>query len=524
MSIKVQFLYPNTFGMNMVPPAIAFLSALLKRDGHEVSLFDTTYYDLSYGVNSEGLKAENLNVVPFDMGARGIQMKSTDWRADIREQAKNFNPDLIAISSTEDMWELGLMLLHELEDHISSKGLPVIAGGVFPTFAPQLVISHPLVNMVCIGEGENTLVDLCRRIDEGIDYTSVTNLWVKKEDGSVQKNPISNPVDIDSNPEIDLSLFDEERLYRPMSGRIYKMFPIETHRGCPFTCTFCNSPDQMRLYEKQTAGGFFRKKSMKIVSQELKNLKDKYGCEYNYFWADTFLALNNHEFEEFCEMYSEIKLPFWMQTRPETISDYKIRRLAEVGLHRISFGIEHGNEEFRKRVLDRKWKNNDIVDALKIPHRHDVQFSLNNITGFPDETRELAFDTIELNRKIDADNSNIYSFVPFHGTPLRRVCEQQGLVAPDTIARALTDKAMLEMPQYSIPEIEGIKKCFILYVKFPRSRWDEIKKAEQDTPEGNKLFEALKLEFMEKYFKAPRDNPNAEFPAAADLEYGISAP
>ena len=85
MSIKVQFLYPNTFGMNMVPPAIAFLSALLKRDGHEVSLFDTTYYDLSYGVNSEGLKAENLNVVPFDMGARGIQMKSTDWRADIRE-------------------------------------------------------------------------------------------------------------------------------------------------------------------------------------------------------------------------------------------------------------------------------------------------------------------------------------------------------------------------------------------------------------------------------------------------------
>ncbi len=507
----------------MVPPAIAFLSALVKRDGHAVNLFDSTYYDLSYGVNSEGLKAENLNVVPFDMGARGIQMKSTDWRVDLKEQVKNFSPDLIAISSTEDMWELGLMLLHELEDYILSNQLPVIAGGVFPTFAPQLVIADSLINLVCIGEGENALVDLCRRIDEGLDYTSVTNLWVKKEDGSVQKNPISNPVDIDSNPEIDLSLFDEERLYRPMSGRVYKMFPIETHRGCPFTCRFCNSPDQMRLYDEKAGGGFFRKKSMQIVSEELKNLKDKYGCEYNYFWADTFLALNNQEFEEFCEMYSEIKLPFWMQTRPETISDYKIKRLAEVGLHRVSFGIEHGNEEFRKRVLDRRWKNSDIVDALKIPHRYDVQFSLNNITGFPDETRELAFDTIELNRQIDADNANIYSFVPFHGTPLRRVCEKQGLVSSDTIARALTDKPMLEMPQYPVAEIEGIKKCFILYVKFPRNRWDEIKRAEANTRKGNLLFEALKSEFMEEYFVAPKDNPNAEFPATADLEYGINS-
>ena len=146
----------------MVPPAIAFLSALLKRDGHEVRLFDSTYYDLSYGVNSEGLKAENLNVVPFDMGTRGIQMKSTDWRVDLREQVKSFSPDLIAISSTEDMWELGLMLLHELEDYILSNQLPVIAGGVFPTFAPQLVIVDPLINLVCIGEGENALVDLAK--------------------------------------------------------------------------------------------------------------------------------------------------------------------------------------------------------------------------------------------------------------------------------------------------------------------------------------------------------------------------
>ena len=137
-------------------------------------------------------------------------------------------------------------------------------------------------------------------------------------------------------------------------------------------------------------------------------------------------------------MYADIKLPFWMQTRPETISDYKIARLAEVGLHRISFGIEHGNETFRRKMLDRRWKNEDIEKALRIPHKYGIQFSLNNITGFPEETRELAMDTVELNRRIvDADNANIYSFVPFHGTPLRNLCESKGLVDSRTIAKSL---------------------------------------------------------------------------------------
>ena len=214
-----------------------------------------------------------------------------------------------------------------------------------------------------------------------------------------------------------------------------------------------------------------------------------------------------------------------MQTRPETISDYKIKKLSEVGLHRISFGIEHGNEEFRQKMLDRRWKNKDIIEALKIPHKFGVQFSLNNITGFPDETREMAMDTVELNREIpDADNANIYSFVPFHGTPLRKVCQDKGLVKPDTIARALTDRPMLNMPQYPPNEINGLKKCFILYVKLPKSKWKDIRKAEGTTPEAEKIYGELKAEFMEKYFVPPEDNPNAEFPATADLEYGVASP
>ena len=172
-------------------------------------------------------------------------------------------------------------------------------------------------------------------------------------------------------------------------------------------------------------------------------------------------------------------------------------------------------------MLDRRWKNADIIESLKIPHQYGVQFSVNNIMGFPDETRELAMDTVEINRQIDSDNANIYTFVPFHGTPLRQVCESNGLIDHETITKCLTDKPVFEMEQYPVEKIMGLRKCFILYISFPKNRWKDIAKAEPDTPEGNQIFKELKQEYMEKYFKAPQDNINAKIPQTADLEYGM---
>ena len=89
MGIKVLFIYPNTYGMNMVPPAIALFSALLKRDGHKVEIFDSTYYAIDYGIDSDGSQVDKLSVVPFDMGERGIRLKTTVWEDDLKEQVNN---------------------------------------------------------------------------------------------------------------------------------------------------------------------------------------------------------------------------------------------------------------------------------------------------------------------------------------------------------------------------------------------------------------------------------------------------
>ena len=179
MGIKVLFIYPNTYGMNMLPPAIALFSSLLKNEGHKVEIFDTTYYNLDYGIDSDGSKVDKLNVVPYNMEDKGIKRKESNWKEDLEELVEEFKPDLLAVSSTEDMWELGMQILSHLKEYKIKNNIPVIAGGVFATFAPDICIKNELVDIVCVGEGENALLDLCKKIETKENYDNLTNCWVK---------------------------------------------------------------------------------------------------------------------------------------------------------------------------------------------------------------------------------------------------------------------------------------------------------------------------------------------------------
>ena len=83
--IEVLFIYPNTFGMNMLPPAIALFSAILKKQGHKVEIFDTTYYAVDHDMDSDGRKMEKLQIVPYNMAKRGIRIKTSDWKIEIKK-------------------------------------------------------------------------------------------------------------------------------------------------------------------------------------------------------------------------------------------------------------------------------------------------------------------------------------------------------------------------------------------------------------------------------------------------------
>jgi radical SAM superfamily enzyme YgiQ (UPF0313 family) len=310
--------------------------------------------------------------------------------------------------------------------------------------------------MICIGEGEEALIELCRRISEGKDYSDVGNLWLRK-DGQIIRNGLRKPIDINKLPIPDYSLFEPERFFRPMAGKVYKTIPIETNRGCPFSCSFCNSPSTFKLY-RENKFNFFRRKSLSKIREELHYLIKKWDAEYIYFTSDNFLVDSDNEFDTFIKIYKEIKLPFWIQSRPETITQYRATKLKEVGCHRISLGLEHGNDEFRKKVLKKKFDNKTIIKASKILADAGIPLTINNIIGFPDETRELVFDTIELNRKLIFDTTNCATFAPFHGAPLQKLCVEKGYISEDLIFGSINVDVPLDMPQLSRKEIKGLRR------------------------------------------------------------------
>ncbi len=496
---KVLFVYPNEREMSVIPPAIALLSQLLKDKGHDTDVFDTTFYkfddEISIG-NTDNSVQKSLQARPLlnvDDDNLHFKKHSIDPAIDLRKKIQEYKPNLLAVSCSETTFMRGLRLISSTKD----LGVKNIFGGVFPTFAPDLVMKHKDVDMLCVGEGENALVDLVELICEGKDYSNVTNLWVRQINGEIKKNPITKPVDINKLPAVtDIGIFEEKRFYRPMAGKILKMLPVETHRGCPYTCSFCNSPGQNELYSM--SGKFFRKKSMKLIKEEIENHIKEWKVEYIFFWADTFLAWSNKEFDEFIEMYKDIKLPFWCQTRIETITRDKFTRLKDVGLSRITFGMEHGNEKFRREVVNRNYSNKLAIELMQIPAELDIPFSVNNIIGFPGETRELAFDTIELNRHFKSDDTSCSILVPFHGTKIRKVAEEKGYIEKDSIFTISynSDDTVLDMPQWHKEDIINLRNTFAMYIKFPKNRWPEIKIAETN----KEIFKKLSDEFVETYW------------------------
>jgi len=306
-------------------------------------------------------------------------------------------------------------------------------------------------------------------------------------------------LDVNTLPVQDLTIFEDMSLYRPMMGKIYRMAPVETQRGCPYACRFCNSPEKNEFYNAQEAGRFFRKRTMKHLHSELKEIISTYGIEYIFFITDTFLAMSEKEFDEFCEMYSEFKLPFFMNTRPETVTERRCKKLKEVNCHRVNIGVEHGNHKFRAEVVGRAYKNELAIKAFNYMYDAGVSTVSNSIVGYPDETRELIFDSIELARKLKCDDMNAFTFTPYHGTSLRGLCEQKKYLNKEALAHIYVKDSLLNMPSISKEEIRGLMKTFVLYARLPRSYWKEIRLAETETEKGEKKYNELMSLFKKEY-------------------------
>jgi len=499
---KVLITYPNLTMMLVPGLAIGIFTKILRDNFYQVELFDTTHY-VSEENSSPQNRVKFLQARKFDeTDDLGVRIK-TDLISDYVKRVKKFKPDLILYSVVEDCYMQCLSLMGSIK-HLD---IPSIVGGVFTTASPEVCINNELINMIGLGEGENTIIEVSEAIRLNKSFKNIKGIWYKSK-GKIIKNDRAPLTDINESIP-DFSLFEKSRFNRPMGGKIFKTFPIETYRGCPFTCTYCNSPMHNTIMKEEgISKSFLRRKDIKLLRDEISSIINEYDPEFLYFVDDSFTARPKSEVFKFCEMYEEFKLPFWFNTRPETLDRNVLKRLKDVGAYRMSLGVESGNDQFRQNVLRRKGSNEQLRKFFKNVKDSNIPFSLNLIIGFPGETYDMVIDTVEFVRTLKGyDTVTVSIFTPYHGTVLRSVAVKNGWLEKDYITKHTTSSSALKMPTpyLSSEMIDGLMRVLPLYIYFPKSDWSEIRRAEIADEEGDLILEKYSNDYKKYFLKENQD-------------------
>jgi anaerobic magnesium-protoporphyrin IX monomethyl ester cyclase len=487
--VKVLLIEGNAEMEMGIPPNVAILVSSLKTGGFDVNVFSTSEY-IHGAITGDEVRVNTLQVPPTAQSEISIKPKSTDMISDFQRVVKSFKPDIVGFSTTEPTYLKGADLLKSIED----KNIFTIAGGAYPSLCPEDVIKDDFIDAVCIGEGEGPLLDLCLSMQSNKMEYNIRNVWFKVGSEIIKNSarPLSN---IDDTPFQDWSPWQiPPRASKAMVGEIRTTALVELSRGCPFQCSFCANQ-----YLNQNFKGNYRERSVDCFIEEVEHLRSRYNLGFIYIGDETILTTPEKRFLEFIDKYSAIKLPFWCQTRPETIKYNKVKLLKEVGLEAINIGIESGNYEFRDKVLNRRSSDDRIINGIRDAVKASVRVGANVIIGFPGETRDHMFETIELVREAGPTSTMIHLFQPYKKTALREKCVEMGLIKEDHMC---DDYRMTAIGTgiLSATELLGIQRTFNLYVDLPKDRWDEITEAEQFDVKGNATFVKLAREYQKKHF------------------------
>ena len=489
MSLKILFVEIGTSLEMGIPPNLAILTTEAKQAGFEVNLFSVNRYKYEEKQGDQ-MRVDTLQLPPTIESKIKIEYKNTNVFNDFKNKINQFKPDIIAFSITEISYLKCIDLINSIED----DNIFVIVGGVYAILNPEQVIANKRINAICVGEGEKTFVNLCLLIENKKLTYNIDNFWFRNN-SEIVKNKIAPLADMDQNIFQDWSCWEmPPRSYKIMNGKIGRTALIELSRGCRHNCNFCANHVLNSIFKKN-----YRERSIKNFIEEVNHLHQKYQLGFIYIVDENFLGTSKKRFNEFITEYKKIKIPFWIETRPELITVEKIRKLKSVGLEVLNIGVEQGDDNFRKTILNRYVKDEHIIRAIKICSEEKVRIGVNIIIGFPTETREDIFKTINIIKESSPDFSIMHLFQPYTGTPLRKKCIEMNLINPDFVCE---DHRLNGVPtgKISVEELQGLMRTFNLYIDLPKKEWKEIKKAEKFDKEGNRIFKKLAKEYQLKHF------------------------
>ena len=412
------------------PLGLGYLAAVLREKGFKVRIVDDLVEKLSFEELIKKLKGSRI----------------------------------VGITSTTPTFNSALNYARKIKNAL--KDVFVILGGVHASFEPEKALQSDFVDAVCIGEGEETIVEVAERIESGKSLEGVKGTYYK-EGGKIRKNePRGFIENLDSLPfpAYDLMPLDKYTVL----GQKLEHFPVISSRGCPFACRYCSSSLFM--------GHRFRARSAENVVDEIEWLCQDFKAKHIAFGDDTF-TLNRNRVLEICREIKRrgLEITWSCSSRIDTITEELLKIMRSSGCVAIYYGIESASkrilEYYRKKISLEKAK-----EAIRATKKAGIAAICSFIIGAPIETKKEMDETLKFALKLDPDYAQFSILTPYPGTEIHEEAKERGLLLTDNFEEYTAGKPVLKTPVPPEEIAKFLRKCYLRFYLRPKFIFREIRK------------------------------------------------
>jgi len=336
----------------------------------------------------------------------------------VPEMIRAMECDAIGIGTLITGYKYVKWLINEIRK--TRPKVPIWMGNSIASTIPDIILKDMDVDVVVMGEGEETVKELAKATESGDDLSKVDGICFRR-DGRVIHTPEKALIkDIDTLPLPAWDLFPQSIYMRAPTGRLpLPVAYISTTRGCPYNCTYCYHPFQNRKVRMHSA---------ERVAEEIKILKKRYNINSVVF-ADDLFMVNKKRVHEICDLIEKDKLNIkWLAaSRVNTLDEDVLRHMRHAGCICLGFGVESGSQ----KILDNIKKNATVSqakDAIRLCRKAGIDPSCSFMIGNVGETRETIFETVSFITENILERTSFFFATPYPDTELYEYAKNRGKI------------------------------------------------------------------------------------------------
>jgi len=428
------------------PLGLAYIGAVLEKNNFEVEILDCF-------ILGQKNKIAIANFVKIGLSDE-----------DIETHIRKSQADIIGISNMFTSLVPDSMRVARLAKEVNPECL-VVMGGAHATKAYDSVLMDNNIDMVVLGEGEETFLEIAQKFYKKENLYEIDGTATKIND-KIKCNPPRNPIrNLDELPFPARHLLPMELYFKDQSKTTFGFamrLPVAvmiTSRGCPYNCIFCST---------SKVWGKWRPRGIKNVVDEIEVLVKEYGVKEIAFEDDNFIV-DKKRVIDICDEILTRKISIrW--TVPAGLSTWIIDKITllkmkKAGCYRVCFPIESGSKETLK-FIGKPVNLKKAKQIISFSNRIGLWTIGNFIFGFPDEKPESVNKTLEFAQQSGLDMAIFYVVQPYAGSDLFYIYKKRGLLRPDLDIGSSVIDTHYDTGYYSASELASLRnKASSQYLK-----------------------------------------------------------